>query len=90
LHHRAGEQHSWTAKGLAGTLLHRRNALLRSSAINAVNRYPRSAHWLMTYAIITGLLLLCGWMGLRLSTANKENAELRLRIESLKRQMRLR
>jgi hypothetical protein len=44
----------------------------------------------MTYAIITGLLLLCGWMGLRLSTANKENAELRLRIESLKRQMRLR
>ena len=44
----------------------------------------------MISATISGLLLLCGWMGLRLYTASKENADLRLRIESLKRQMRLR
>lgn len=34
--------------------------------------------------------MLCGWMGLRLHTVYRENIDLRLRIESLKRQMRQR
>ena len=55
----------------------------------AVIHRPTSAHWGMISTAFAVLLLLCGWLGLRLGTVNKENADLRLRIESLKRQMRL-
>jgi hypothetical protein len=41
----------------------------------------------MTYAIIMVLLAVCGWLALKLTSANKDNAQLRIRIDSLKRQL---
>jgi hypothetical protein len=38
-------------------------------------------------AVIFALVLLCGLLILKLSTANKERAELRARVDSLKRQL---
>jgi hypothetical protein len=41
----------------------------------------------MTFAAILGLVVLSGWLGMRLVSVNSENAELRTRVESLKRQL---
>ena len=41
----------------------------------------------MSMTIIGLLLALSGWLMLRLSAANKDNAELRSRVDSLKRQL---
>jgi hypothetical protein len=41
----------------------------------------------VTSAIIVVLLSVCGWLVLKLTIANKDNAELRIRIDSLKRQL---
>ena len=41
----------------------------------------------MTTALVVGLLLLSCWLAVMLFTAHKDNAELRVRIESLKRQL---
>jgi hypothetical protein len=41
----------------------------------------------MTSMAIVALLALCGWLIIKLSGANKDIADLRARVESLKRQM---
>jgi hypothetical protein len=41
----------------------------------------------MWLAIVTGLALLAGWLAVQLSAAKKENADLRIRNDSLKRQL---
>jgi hypothetical protein len=41
----------------------------------------------MTMAIIALLLALCGWLAVKLTMANKANADLQTRVESLKRQL---
>lgn len=41
----------------------------------------------MTSTIIVLLLALCGWLAVKLTVANKANAELQTRIDSLKRQL---
>jgi hypothetical protein len=41
----------------------------------------------MTSAVIVVLLSVCGWLALKLTIANKDNAQLRIRIDSLKRQL---
>jgi hypothetical protein len=41
----------------------------------------------MMLAAIVGLVVLCGWLAVKLGAANKDNADLRTRIESLKRQL---
>lgn len=41
----------------------------------------------MTSAVIVVLLSVCAWLALKLTSANKDNAELRIRIDSLKRQL---
>lgn len=41
----------------------------------------------MMPATIAGLAVLCGWLAVKLGAANKDNAGLRTRIESLKRQL---
>ncbi len=44
----------------------------------------------MTAFAIAALMMLSGWLAIRLSSANSENADLKNRIESLKRQLRVR
>lgn len=41
----------------------------------------------MTMTIIALLLALCGWLAVKLTMANKANAELQTRVDSLKRQL---
>jgi sensor domain CHASE-containing protein len=41
----------------------------------------------MMLATIVGLVVLCGWLAVKLGAANKDNADLRTRIDSLKRQL---
>jgi hypothetical protein len=37
--------------------------------------------------LLVGLLVLSAWLAVKLGTAHKDNADLRVRIESLKRQL---
>lgn len=41
----------------------------------------------MTAAIIGTLLALCAWLATKLGAANRDNTELRTRVDSLKRQL---
>jgi hypothetical protein len=41
----------------------------------------------VTAAVIVVLLSVCSWLALKLFIANKDNAQLRIRIDSLKRQL---
>jgi hypothetical protein len=41
----------------------------------------------VTSVVIVVLLSACGWLALKLTSANKDNAQLRIRIDSLKRQL---
>lgn len=41
----------------------------------------------MWLAIVFALALLAGWLAVKLSAANKDIADLRIRIDSLKRQL---
>jgi hypothetical protein len=41
----------------------------------------------MTTVFIAILCALCGWLGVKLLAANKDNADLRTRNDSLKRQL---
>lgn len=41
----------------------------------------------MWLAVVVALAVLAGWLGIKLGAANKDNADLRNRIDSLKRQL---
>lgn len=41
----------------------------------------------MTYLLIIGLSIACLWLAVRLVAVNRDNTELRTRIDSLKRQL---
>lgn len=41
----------------------------------------------MIILALLGLLSLCAWLAMKLVSANRDNGELRTRIESLKRQL---
>lgn len=72
---------------VAGSQFWRRSASCRSS------HDPRSpcqcdhAVDLLSATAIVALLVLCGWLSLRLHGANRDIRELRTRVESLKRQI---
>lgn len=41
----------------------------------------------MMTVVVAALVALCGWLAVKLSAASKDNAELRTRVESMRRQL---